>query len=76
MPSIIGFLPQIGPLELVIIVAIVLLIFGPKRIVRAFKSLGTGFRNFRHTVGKGDSDESDPAVAEKSEPREKSKTGS
>lgn len=76
MLSITGFLPQIGPLELVIVLAIVLLILGPKRIQAGFKSLGSGFRGFRDTLGKGDSDESDPALAEKPERREKSKTES
>jgi len=78
VPSIIGFLPQIGPLELVIILVIVILVLGPKRIPAAFKSVSKGVRGFRDTIGSGDddSDESEPVVAEKSEPREKSKSES
>lgn len=76
MPSIIGFLPQIGPLELVIILVILILILGPKRIPAAFKSVSKGVRGFRDTIGSGDSDESEPEVAEKSESREKSKSES
>ena len=64
-----GFLPQIGPLELAIVLAIVVLILGPKRIPAAAKSLGEGFRNFRGSMGGGDDDK-----AEKPELGEKKKT--
>ncbi len=76
MSSIIGFLPQIGPLELVIILVIVILVLGPKRVPAAIKSVGKGIRSFRNTVGGGKDDDDDPLVAEKSESREKSKSGS
>jgi sec-independent protein translocase protein TatA len=76
MSSIIGLLPQIGPMELIIILVIVILVLGPKRIPAAIKSVGKGVRSFRNTVGSGDDDDDDPVVAEKSEPREKSKSGS
>ena len=74
MLSITGFLPQIGPLELVIILVIVILILGPKRIPAAFRGLKKGVSGFRSTVGGGDDDEPETLVAEKSERREKSKT--
>lgn len=76
MSPLIGFLPQIGPLEFVIILVIVILILGPKRVPAAIKSVGKGFRSFRDTVGSGKDDDDDPLVAEKSESREKSKSGS
>ncbi len=50
-----GFLPQVGPTELIIVLVIVVIIFGPKRIPAAAKSVGKGFRNFRDAVGGGDS---------------------
>lgn len=74
MLSITGFLPQIGPLELVIILVIVILILGPKRIPAAFRGLKKGVSGFRSTVGSGDDDEPETLVSEKSERREKSKT--
>jgi sec-independent protein translocase protein TatA len=45
---------SIGPLELAIVLGIVLIIFGPKRIPGLGKSLGSGMREFRDSVtGKG-----------------------
>jgi sec-independent protein translocase protein TatA len=38
---------DIGTPELIIILIIVLLIFGPGRIVRVARELGTGIRQFR-----------------------------
>ena len=39
-------MPNIGPLEIAIVLAIVLLIFGPKRLPGLGKQLGTGMREF------------------------------
>jgi len=64
-----AFLPNIGPLELAIVLVIVILILGPKRIPAAAKSVGQGFRNFKHSLGSGDEDEKSA-----SEIDEKSKT--
>ena len=52
-----GFLPNIGPLELVIVLVIAVLILGPKRIPAAAKSVGQGMRNFKNSLGGGDDDE-------------------
>ena len=68
-----GFLPQIGPLELGIILVIVIIILGPKRIPAAARSVGRGFRNFKGELGTGDDDE--PAGSGKTKEHEKSKTG-
>jgi sec-independent protein translocase protein TatA len=38
---------DIGPSELIIILIIVLLIFGPGRIAKLGRELGSGIRNFR-----------------------------
>jgi sec-independent protein translocase protein TatA len=40
-------LPDIGPLELIIIVVIALLVFGPGRIGDVGSALGRGMREFR-----------------------------
>lgn len=40
----------IGPLELIIILAIILLTFGAKRLPEIGKSLGTGMREFKKGV--------------------------
>jgi sec-independent protein translocase protein TatA len=51
----------IGPLELLIVLGIVLVIFGPKRLPGLGRQLGSGMREFRDSIrGKGDdADDSD-----------------
>ena len=77
-----GLLPNIGPLELGILLVIVIIILGPKRIPQAARAVGQSFRNFKGEVKSPDEDEQDrltkartddPAGAE---PAEKSKTES
>jgi sec-independent protein translocase protein TatA len=50
-------MPNIGPLELIIVLVIVLVIFGPKRLPGLGKSLGTGMREFKDSVTGKDKDE-------------------
>jgi len=53
-------MPNIGPMELAIVLVIVLLIFGPKRLPGLGKQLGTGMREFKESItGKGDKDDRD-----------------
>lgn len=61
----IGLLPNIGPLELGILLVIVVIILGPKRIPAAFKSLTAGFRNLRDSVG---GEEEAPELTENQDP--------
>lgn len=51
----------IGPLELGIVLLIVLVVFGPKRLPMLGKQLGTGMREFKDSItGKsGDEDDDD-----------------
>jgi sec-independent protein translocase protein TatA len=47
-----------GPWELLIVLAVVLLIFGPKRLPALGRSLGQGARSFRDSVrGRFDKDD-------------------
>jgi sec-independent protein translocase protein TatA len=46
-----------GPLEIVIILVIVLIIFGPKRLPDLGRSLGRGMREFKDSVTGKDKDE-------------------
>ena len=39
-------MPNIGPLEIAIVLVIVLLIFGPKRLPDLGRSMGRGMREF------------------------------
>lgn len=68
-----AFLPNIGPLELGIVLVIAVLILGPKRIPAAAKSVGEGMRNFKNSLGGGNDDEEKYEKA-KSELDEKSET--
>lgn len=47
----------IGPLELIVVLLIVLVIFGPKRLPGLGKQLGTGIREFKDSVSGKDDDE-------------------
>jgi sec-independent protein translocase protein TatA len=71
-------MPNIGPLEIIIVLVVVLLIFGPKRLPDLGRSLGSGMREFKDSVtGRGDRHDeheldpgeraAEPAHAEKSE---------
>jgi sec-independent protein translocase protein TatA len=54
----------IGPLELVIVLVIVLVVFGPKRLPSLGRQLGAGMREFKDSVtGKSrDEDEEDASA--------------
>ena len=43
-------MPNIGPTELIIVLVIVLLIFGPKRLPGLGKQLGSGMREFKDSI--------------------------
>jgi sec-independent protein translocase protein TatA len=52
-----------GPWELLILLAVVLLIFGPKRLPQLGRSLGQGARSFRESIrGRHDEDEDEDEV--------------
>jgi sec-independent protein translocase protein TatA len=54
---------SIGPLELLIVLGIVLVIFGPKRLPGLGRQLGAGMREFKDSITrKADDDEDDSAV--------------
>ncbi len=58
--------------DLIVVLVIVLLIFGPKRLPGLGKQLGQGLREFKDSVTGGDSDESEseqhPEIARTSAP--------
>ena len=57
-----GLMPLgIGPLEIVIVLIIVLIIFGPKRLPDLGRSLGKGMREFKESVTGNDQDELPPS---------------
>jgi sec-independent protein translocase protein TatA len=54
-------LGNIGPLEIIVVLIIALIVFGPKRLPELGSSLGKGIREFRSTVT-GDKDDDDEEV--------------
>jgi sec-independent protein translocase protein TatA len=51
-----AMLGNIGPLEIVVVLIIALIVFGPKRLPELGRSLGKGIREFRGSLS-GDDDE-------------------
>lgn len=50
-------MPHLGPMELVLILLIIVVLFGATRLPQLGKGLGDGIRNFKHAMKDGDSDE-------------------
>jgi sec-independent protein translocase protein TatA len=52
-------MPNVGPLEIAVVLIIVLIIFGPKRLPELGKSMGRGIREFKNSLT-GDQDKDSP----------------
>ena len=65
-------LPSIGPMEIAIIVAVLLLVFGVGKVADVGGALGRSIREFRREVREGAKDEEEA----KSEPRREAKVES
>jgi sec-independent protein translocase protein TatA len=50
-------MPNVGPLEIAVVLIIVLIIFGPKRLPELGQSMGKGIREFKNSIS-GDKQES------------------
>ena len=50
-------MPNIGPLEIAVVLVIVLVVFGPKRLPELGKSMGKGIREFKGSLSMGDKDD-------------------
>jgi sec-independent protein translocase protein TatA len=53
---------QIGPGEIILVLAIALIVLGPKRLPSAARSVGRGLREFKDSLS-----EADPRAAEEDE---------
>jgi sec-independent protein translocase protein TatA len=52
-------LPNIGPVEIIVVLVIALVVFGPRRVPELGRSLGKGIREFKDTVT-ADATDADP----------------
>jgi sec-independent protein translocase protein TatA len=57
-------MPNVGPLELVVILAIALIVLGPKKLPEVGRSIGKGMREFKESLnGEPERDEDEkPAL--------------
>jgi sec-independent protein translocase protein TatA len=59
-------MPNVGPLELIVVLIIALVVFGPKRLPELGRSLGKGIREFRGSVS-GEKDDDEDSGSERPE---------
>jgi sec-independent protein translocase protein TatA len=62
-------MPNIGLPEILIVLAIALLVFGPKRLPELGRSLGKGMREFKDSIS-GKDDDNEPREIERSDAKE------
>jgi len=68
-------LGNIGPLEIVVVLIIALIVFGPKRLPELGRSLGKGIREFRGSLGGNDDDDEDDVSQREIEAAERPPVG-
>lgn len=69
-------MPNVGPLELAIVLIIALIVFGPKRLPELGRSLGKGIREFRGSLsGESHEPEQTEAIEPPESPAEKGAEG-
>ncbi|MBA3420428.1 MAG: twin-arginine translocase TatA/TatE family subunit [Thermoleophilaceae bacterium] len=62
-------MPNVGPIEIIVVLLILLVIFGPKRIPELGRSVGQGMRNFKQSVtGRDNGDEPRRLETERTSP--------
>ncbi len=57
------FGPQIGPLEIVLVLVVALIVLGPKRLPEAGRSIGRGMREFKDSITGSKKDDEDEDLA-------------
>jgi sec-independent protein translocase protein TatA len=56
----VGFISPPSPLEIMVILAIALIVLGPKRLPEAARSVGRGMREFKESLSAPDREQEDP----------------
>ena len=57
---------SIGPMEIILVLAIALIVLGPKKLPEVGRSLGKGIREFKESINGDDEDERLPHSTETS----------
>jgi sec-independent protein translocase protein TatA len=56
-------MPNVGPMELIVILVIALIVLGPKKLPEVGRSIGKGMREFKDSLSGDDRDEDErPAI--------------
>jgi sec-independent protein translocase protein TatA len=50
-------MPNVGPMELIVVLVIALLVLGPKKLPEAGRSIGKGLREFKDAIAGATDDE-------------------
>jgi sec-independent protein translocase protein TatA len=66
-------MPNIGPMELLVVGIIALLVLGPKRLPEVGRSLGKGMREFKDSLAGLDDDEDETQRLEDEQQRDEQK---
>ncbi len=67
-------MPNIGPLELVVVLVIALMVFGPKRLPEMGRSVGHGMREFKDSLTSDKDDDDEHKAVTAAVPPEESAT--
>jgi sec-independent protein translocase protein TatA len=60
-------LPNVGPLEIAVVLIIALIVFGPKRLPELGRSAGKGMREFKNSIAGDDDDDAAADLESKAE---------
>lgn len=52
-------MPNVGPMELVLVLVVALIVLGPKKLPEVGRSLGKGMREFKDSLAGHDHDDED-----------------
>ncbi len=56
------FGPQIGPMEIILVLVIALIVLGPKKLPEAGRSIGNGLREFKDSISGASKHDEDPEL--------------
>ncbi len=58
-------MPNIGPMELIVVLIIALVVLGPKKLPEVGKSLGKGMREFKESISSSSRHDDEPEDAKR-----------